>query len=92
MKVVKAKKLNLQGCARVHEKTEGQNQCQNDGGEITNARILLLSYFRQTEEGISFRKDLVLLCVLCNIGGDSRKNFTFRLIFHAFPLFQPLYK
>ena len=91
-KVVKAKKLNLQGCARVHEKTEGQNQCLNDGVEITKARILLLSYDRQIEEGISFRKDLILLCVLCNIGVESRKNFTFRLIFHALPLFQPLYK
>lgn len=37
-------------------------------------------------------KYLILLCVLFNIRGDSRKNFTFRLIFHALPLFQPLYK
>lgn len=35
---------------------------------------------------------LILLCVLFNIRGDSRKNFTFRLIFHALLLFQPLYK
>ena len=35
---------------------------------------------------------LILLCVLFNIRGDSTKNFTFRLIFHALPLFQPLYK
>lgn len=37
-------------------------------------------------------KYLVLLCVLFNIRGESRKNFTFRLIFYALPLFQPLYK
>ncbi len=62
VKVVKAKMLNLQGCARVHEKNEGQNQCQNDGGEITNARILLLSYDWQIEERISFR---ILNFALC---------------------------
>ncbi len=49
--------------ARTRE-NEGLNQCLNDGGEITKARMLLLSYDRQIEEGISFKRLEFASCTL----------------------------